>query len=232
MNDTIKQAINPEMVAGPYYGGGGEYRSDIRDGQPGIDLDLTISIINVDNGEAVVGIDVDLWHCNASGAYSGFDADPDAVPTDLSDDQIPTNDERFLRGRQTTNDKGEVTFKTIYPSWYVLRTPHIHVKLFEEDVCTVTTQFYLADSMTKDILENKPAYARRAERDTFNHTDPVIATSDGSFDNSWVDLKTGEGGFIGTATIYIKPGEVNDPIISPDGQIPPKGGRPHNVPVK
>lgn len=232
MNENDKHPINPEMVAGPYYAGGGEHRSDIRDGQPGIDLDLTVSIIDVNTGKAVVGVDVDLWHCNAVGAYSGFDADPDELPTDLSNDQIPTNDDRFLRGRQTTDGQGTATFKTIYPSWYVLRTPHIHVKLFDKDVCTITTQFYLPDSFTNDILENKPDYLRHTERDTFNHTDPVIATSVGSFDNTWVDLENDGDSFKGTANIFINPSKVNDPIIPPSGQIPPKGGRPHNVPVR
>ncbi len=223
---------NPEMVEGPYYAGGGDYRSDIRDGLPGANLELTITVLNADNGSPVTGVDIDLWHCDAIGRYSGFDADPDELPSDLSNGQIPTNEDRFLRGRQTTDEQGQVTFLTIYPSWYVLRTPHIHLKIFEGDVCNLTTQFYLPENLNQKLNAEHPDYARKVKQDTFNNTDPVIATSPGDFDNTWVDITEGSNGFIGNAHIIIKPGEVHEPIIPPGDQIPPKGGRSHSTPVR
>lgn len=223
---------NPEMVEGPYYAGGGEERSDIRDGQPGVNLDLTIEILNADDETPMVGVDVDLWHCNATGHYSGFDSDPDELPNDLSNGQIPTNNDRFLRGRQKSDANGCVRFMTIYPSWYTLRTPHIHLKIFEGGQCNLTTQFYLPEQLTQDIMNNNPDYARKAEQDTHNHTDPVIASTPGEFDNTWIDLEETSDGFIGRAKIYITPGEIHNPIHPPPGKIPPRGGRLHNVPVK
>ncbi len=233
MSDTLNlSSKNPEMVEGPYYAGGGEYRSDIRDGLPGVNLEMTIQVVNSSDGSPVSGVDIDFWHADASGRYSGFDNDPDELPTNLSNGQIPTNDERFLRGRQTTDAHGKVTFLTIYPSWYVLRTPHIHLKIFEGDVCNLTTQFYLPEAINQKLNKEHPAYARKADQDTFNNTDPVIATSPGEFDNTWVDIAEGPDGYIGRAIVVITPGEVHEPIIPPDGQIPPKGGRPHNTPVR
>jgi hypothetical protein len=35
----------------------------------------------------------------------------------------------FLRGIQTTNSDGNVTFTTIYPGWYQGRATHIHVEV-------------------------------------------------------------------------------------------------------
>lgn len=233
MTDSINlSSKNPEMVEGPYYAGGGDYRSDIRDGLPGANLELTIQVLNSENGIPISGVDVDLWHCDAKGRYSGFDTDPDELPTNLSNGQIPTNDDRFLRGRQTTDEHGKVTFLTIYPSWYVLRTPHIHLKIFEGDVCNLTTQFYLPENLNQQLNAEHPAYARKVKQDTYNKTDPVIATSPGDFENTWITISEGENGYIGNASVIITPGEVHDPIIPPDGQIPPKGGRPHNTPVR
>jgi protocatechuate 3,4-dioxygenase beta subunit len=36
----------------------------------------------------------------------------------------------FLRGLQTTDTSGRVTFRTIYPGWYMGRATHIHVEIF------------------------------------------------------------------------------------------------------
>ena len=44
MSNKQKQQPSPEMVEGPFYANGGPYRSDIREGQPGQKLDLTITV--------------------------------------------------------------------------------------------------------------------------------------------------------------------------------------------
>ncbi len=36
----------------------------------------------------------------------------------------------FLRGRQTTNSDGQVSFTTIFPGWYTGRATHIHVHVY------------------------------------------------------------------------------------------------------
>jgi len=231
VTDQDKNQPAPEMVEGPYYSRGGEYRRNLREGQLGQKLDLTITIVNAENAEPVVGVDVDLWHCNATGHYSGYDIDPDLLPTDISNGQIASNDETFLRGRLTTDSKGQVTFLTIYPGWYALRTPHIHLKIFEGDTCNTTTQLYLPEETTQ-MLYLTAAYARKAEQDTFNNTDPVFGNTEGQTDSLWIDVETGADVFLGRATLAIVPGNINDLIIVPTGRIPPLGGRPHDKPVR
>ena len=88
-----------------------------------------ITLVDADSGEPLADVDIDLWHCNATGHYSGYDVDPDSLPENISNGQKATNDDTFLRGRLTTNTEGQVTFLTIYPGWYTLRTPHIHLKI-------------------------------------------------------------------------------------------------------
>jgi len=219
------------MVEGPFYSNGGSRRSDIREGQPGQKLDLTITIVNAGGAQPIPGVDVDLWHCNATGHYSGYDVDPDELPETISNGQKATNDDTFLRGRQTTDAAGQVTFQTIYPGWYTLRTPHIHLKIFEGGDCNTTTQLYLPEDLNQGLYET-PDYERNAEQDTFNKTDPVIASTEGDIESLWVTVNTDSETFTGAATLAITPGNINELIIVPPGRIPPKGGRSHDKPVR
>ena len=231
MIEQRKTQVSPEMVEGPFYSTGGEYRPSLREGLKGQKLDLTITVVNAENGEPVAGVDVDLWQCDATGHYSGYDVDPDALPTNISNGQEATNDETFLRGRLTTNAVGQVTFQTIYPGWYALRTPHVHLKIFEGENCNMTTQLYFPEDLNQELYET-PDYARNAEQDTFNNTDPVIANTPGGIESLWVDVEKGPDVYLGSATLTIIPGNINDLIIVPPGRIPPLGGRPHGKPVK
>jgi protocatechuate 3,4-dioxygenase beta subunit len=221
----------PEMVEGPYYSTGGNQRSDIREGQPGQHLELIITVVNCEDGAPLAGVDIDLWHCNATGHYSGYDNDPDEIPGNISNGQPATNDDTFLRGRQTTSDAGQVTFQTIYPGWYTLRTPHIHLKIFEGEHCNTTTQLYLPEGLNQSLYGTGD-YTRRAEQDTFNNTDLVIGNTPADIGALWIDIEQADEVFRGHVTLPIRPGNVNELIIVPPGRIPPKGGRPHDKPVR
>lgn len=221
----------PEMVEGPYYSTGGRYRSDIREDQAGQKLDLLITVVDARDGSALPGVDVDLWQCNATGHYSGYDNNPDDLPDNISNGIPATNNDTFLRGRQTTNEEGQLEFQTIYPGWYTLRTPHIHLKIFEGGNCNTTTQLYLPEKMNQAVYQTQD-YARVIEQDTFNNTDLVIGNTSAHVDSLWIDVDPDGDVFHGAVTLPIIPGNVNDLIIVPPGRIPPKGGRPHDKPVR
>lgn len=231
MTESGMPSVSPEMVEGPFYSTGGPHRSDIREGQPGQELALTITIVDAGSGKPLAGVDVDLWQCNATGHYSGYDVDPDSLPENISNGQIATNDETFLRGKQTTDAAGQVMFRTIYPGWYTLRTPHIHLKLFEGEDCNTTTQLYLPEGLNQALYISAD-YARTAEQDTFNCTDPVIGNTEGDTDSLWIEVEQRPDVFAGDARLAITPGKINDLIIVPPGRIPPPGGRPHDKPVR
>ena len=224
-------ALNPEMVEGPYYSNGGAQRSDIRERQDGVVLDLTLKVVDATTGLPLAGSDVDLWQSNATGHYSGYDANPDELPTDISNGQKATNPETYLRGKQTSDAKGNVHFKTIYPGWYVLRTPHIHLKIFTESRCNLTTQLYLPEKLNQKIFEND-AYARTIEQDTHNRTDPVIGKFGGESPSVWIELEELAEGFSGSATISVDPNEDREPIFIPAGRVPPLGGFDHKIRVR
>jgi len=225
------KSCSPEMVEGPYFSTGGERRSDLREGRPGQDLDLTITVVDTDTRAPLSGIDVEIWHCDATGHYSGYEEDPDAPPTDISNGQRAANDDTFLRGKLATDVRGEVHFRTICPGWYALRTPHIHLKFIENGVCNTTTQLFFPEALIQELLQT-PEYARTGQQDTFNRTDPVIATTAGDIESLWIEVDKGQDGYLGRATISIVPGNVNNPICPPPGRIPPLGGRPHDKPIR
>lgn len=128
-SSTVSNAacdLTPEGEIGPYFtddSASGYNRSNILsnlDGsntQSGIPLTLHLYVYDFDNScAAVVGAQVDIWHCNAEGVYSNESVEG-------------TTGETWLRGYQITDSNGLVTFKTIFPGWYSGRTTHIHLRV-------------------------------------------------------------------------------------------------------
>ncbi|RYP62526.1 hypothetical protein DL771_009709 [Monosporascus sp. 5C6A] len=90
--------------------------------QEGVDIVLDYQVIDVDTCAPIPNAYVEMWHCNATGVYSGVVADGNG---DSSDE---TNiNKTFLRGIQKTNEDGVAQFESIFPGHYAGRAPHIHV---------------------------------------------------------------------------------------------------------
>lgn len=99
-------------------------RSDIRDGREGYKMITNITIGNSNNNCA--GLEnaiVDIWHCDAQGNYSEYGG------TGMQSTNYQSV--HFLRGRQTTDENGLVSFTTIFPGWYNGRSTHIHVHIYD-----------------------------------------------------------------------------------------------------
>ena len=126
--------VIPEETAGPYPGDGsngpnalaetGVVRRDITasfgssstkaEGVP-----LTINLVLLDQGQgctALQGAAVYLWHCDRDGGYSMYSRG--------------LEDENYLRGVQSSDANGRVTFTSIFPGCYQGRWPHIHFEVF------------------------------------------------------------------------------------------------------
>ncbi|RSK35488.1 dioxygenase family protein [Hymenobacter metallilatus] len=98
-------------------------RSDITDDRTGYKLTATLTITNSNNScAALAGALVDIWHCDAEGNYSEYGG------TGMQSTNYQSV--HFLRGRQTTNASGQVTFTSIFPGWYSGRATHIHVHVY------------------------------------------------------------------------------------------------------
>src|SRR5512145_2889769 len=78
-NSALDCVVRPEMTIGPYFVDDQLNRSDIRSEpsdnsvKEGVPLTLNISVAGVGNNSCtpIDGAQVDVWHCDAQGQYSG-----------------------------------------------------------------------------------------------------------------------------------------------------------------
>jgi protocatechuate 3,4-dioxygenase beta subunit len=153
----VSCVLAPEQTEGPFYLDDARIRRNITEGRPGVPLTTRLTVVDVSSCRAIRGAAVDVWHCDAAGAYSGTGADAD---------------ERFLRGVQRTDAKGAAVFRTIYPGWYPGRTVHIHVLVHIGGNVVHTGQLYFPDALTDAVYRRAP-YNRRGSRDTRNTADSI-----------------------------------------------------------
>lgn len=161
--------VRPEVTEGPYYVDVDLIRSDIRtdsatgEAQPGTPLVLTFNVSQVSGSSCtpLEGATVEIWHCNAEGAYSG-----------VSDPGFDTTGQTWLRGAQLTDANGVATFTTIYPGWYSSRAVHIHFKVSPSENAVFTSQLFFDETLTDQVHAQEP-YAAKGQRDTLNSTDNI-----------------------------------------------------------
>ena len=160
----MKRRATPSQTEGPYYpvkepkdtdfdllsNGSRTYAK----GQPSW-IEGTVTDLD---GRALNGGIVEIWQCDEDGHY---DHPSDGARMDPSFQGF---------GRVRLNADGEFRFRTIKPSAYAGRTPHIHVKLFLGARELLTTQLYVADDPgnAKDFLwRNMSAVDRAAVTSRF-----------------------------------------------------------------
>jgi len=156
---AVTCVLAPEQTEGPYYIDGEKLRRDITEGKKGVRLTLQLRVVDASTCKPIRSATVDVWHCDAAGAYSGFGAG--------------ASSRTFLRGLQKTNAKGIATFRTIYPGWYPGRTVHIHVKVHIGGNVVHTGQLYFPDSVTDAVYRRAP-YSSRPGRDARNPADAIF----------------------------------------------------------
>ncbi|TKS61583.1 MAG: twin-arginine translocation pathway signal protein [Nitrospira sp.] len=166
--------VRPEQTEGPYFIDERMNRSDIRsdptDGRvkSGTPLALTLLVSRLGAGDCqpLPGAQVDIWHCDGLGVYS-----------DVRDPSFNTIGQKFLRGYQITDGRGEVRFVTVYPGWYPGRTVHIHFKIRTAPVAQrsfeFTSQLYFDDELT-DRVHAGPPYAAKGPRTARNRHDRIF----------------------------------------------------------
>jgi protocatechuate 3,4-dioxygenase beta subunit len=166
--------VRPEQTEGPYFVDERLNRSDIRsdptDGRvkSGTPLALTLQVSRLSAGDCqpLPGAQVDIWHCDGLGVYS-----------DVQDPGFNTIGQKFLRGYQITDARGEARFVTLYPGWYAGRTVHIHFKIRTAPVAqrsfAFTSQLYFDDGLT-DRVHADPPYAAKGQRTARNQQDWIF----------------------------------------------------------
>ena len=149
--------LAPEQTEGPYYVDDAAVRRNVTEGRPGVALTLRLTVVDASTCKPVKGAAVEIWHCDARGAYSATGAEAD---------------ERFLRGVQRTDAKGVAIFRTIYPGWYPGRTVHIHTMVHIGGNVVHTGQLYFSDAVTDAVYKRSP-YNRRPNRSPRNTGDSI-----------------------------------------------------------
>ncbi|MFE3903134.1 intradiol ring-cleavage dioxygenase [Streptomyces sp. NPDC059153] len=66
--------LTSETTEGPYYIDADKFRTDITEDKEGIPLALRLKVIDSDTCKPVKHAAVDIWHCDALGVYSGYEA--------------------------------------------------------------------------------------------------------------------------------------------------------------
>lgn len=198
----------PQQTEGPYFVDGMPNRTDITSDtlngtvQDGIPLTLAISVYDSNDGSCIPisGAQVDLWHANFQGVYSGVQ-------------EQGTAGNNFLRGYQMTDDNGTVRFTTVYPGWYEGRAIHIHVKVrnFEgsQEVFEWTSQFYLPDSVNEQVHTQAP-YSNHGPVNMANENDGIFTggSTDGLVQSNtgerlMLNLTGNEQGYSGTFNVVV-----------------------------
>ena len=155
-------AVTPTETAGPFPSLTDLFRSDIRDGKTGTLLNLTVKVVNVNSScTAVSNANVEIWHCDVQGNYSQYGTQTNRT---------------YLRGIQTTNANGEVTFTTIYPGWYQGRATHIHIEVTVGGRSVKVTQIAFPENINSTVYASGE-YASRGANPTSNASDGIFADS-------------------------------------------------------
>jgi protocatechuate 3,4-dioxygenase beta subunit len=132
-------------------------RRDIRDDRPGVVMRLDLRVVDATTCRPLAGADVDLWHCDALGVYSGYSPGGERQPADRR---------RYLRGRQTANAGGNVRFVTVVPGWSEDTAAHVAVRVVAGGRVVHTGRLYLPDGFVADVAGRSPYRANRIPRTT------------------------------------------------------------------
>ena len=220
--------LTPEVTEGPYWIENGLTRRDIRAGRGGLPLEIVFTMQNARTCEPIAGADVEIWHCDAGGIYSGYESLSEGVGTTPGEppggtpraddppagqppsggaggggDQEPTDDKRYLRGHQRSERNGEVRFLTVFPGWYRGRTPHIHLKVHVGGDVVHTGQVFFDERITAAVYRRAP-YRSHGQPDTRHAADAIFAAAGRS--KAVLALRRrgkGKPGYRGTITLGV-----------------------------
>jgi protocatechuate 3,4-dioxygenase beta subunit len=193
--------LSPEVTEGPYWIANHLTRRDITDGRPGIPLALRVTVVDADTCKPIRGADVEIWHADALGVYSGFSGN--VPPSGGGGHATPNNSKRFLRGHQRSDANGHVLFDTVYPGWYRGRTPHIHMKVNVGGSVVHTGQLFFPDA-TSDAVYRTSAYRSHGQPDTTNGADGIYAAAGGSKAKVHLTRRHKRGGYKGRITVGVR----------------------------
>lgn len=172
-SSSVDCTVSPTETAGPFptKSPSSLLQSNITGDRTGVALTVKITVNNRNNGcAALSGAIVDIWHCDAAGNYSEYGGSG----------MQSTNYQNvhWLRGRQTTDSSGVVTFTSVFPGWYSGRAPHIHVHIYNASgTSLLITQIAFPTDVCNTVYTTATPYKSRGTQDTQNANDNVFSDS-------------------------------------------------------
>ncbi|MDX2047804.1 MAG: intradiol ring-cleavage dioxygenase [Chitinophagaceae bacterium] len=196
-NDTNNCTVSPRETRGPFPTKTPSQlaQANIKSDRKGIAMLINLAIVDQNNNcKPLPGALVDIWHCDKDGNYSEYGNHP-MQRKDFTA-------EHFLRGRQTADAGGQVSFLSIYPGWYHGRAPHIHLEIFNaEGKSLLVTQLAFPENINGKVYSS-PLYADRGVADTSNNRDYIFSDS---LDEQMAEIIGNvSDGFTLTKTIVVK----------------------------
>lgn len=168
LGSSCTLALTKALTEGPCYFAV-TTSDDISKSQTGLPMQLCLRVVDK-NCNPVSGLEVEVWHCDVEGIYSG-DTSGSADSARFAGSFCTGNDadavkSKWFRGSQVTDSNGRVNFKSCFPGWYSSRTIHIHFRVKNNNSDQVISQFCFADSLTSEICTTHPNYSARGNQDT------------------------------------------------------------------
>lgn len=194
VTNTETEGPFPTKTPGSYI------RANIVGDRTGVAFTMDIYIMNTNgNCAAYSGVLVDVWHCDKDGNYSQYGG------TQMQ----PTNYTayNFLRGRQTTDAAGKVSFTSIFPGWYTGRATHIHVHVYKPDgTSLLVTQIAFPEGTNSAVYNVNVngasyGYTKGMNGYTYNANDNVF--SDGTSNEMSTVAGSLAAGYVLTHTIFV-----------------------------
>ncbi len=153
------QSTSCEMLTdsfeGPFFFCTNPGGAQIAQGKPGDGLRVALRAINAATCQPIPDAVIDIWHCDASGVYSGYGLGVDEAARQSSH-SAPATRERYCRGALRTDSDGIAEFRSIYPGYYVGRAIHIHFKLHVGNRAFLTNQALLPEPVNEAVMQLPP----------------------------------------------------------------------------
>jgi protocatechuate 3,4-dioxygenase beta subunit len=157
-------AMIQDSFEGPFFYCTNPQSPEISKGKPGVALVVALRAMDATGCQPLANAVIDIWHCDASGLYSGYTLGQDE-PIATARHAQPDNGDRSCRGTLRTDKDGIAEFRSIYPGYYVTRATHIHFKAHVGDRAYLTNQAYLPEEINEATYRLAPYNApRKAKR--------------------------------------------------------------------
>lgn len=191
--------LTPDSGEGPFYFDPSLVRSDITDDREGAPLTLALEVVRAGDCATLENARVDVWHADGIGLYSGYARQRGVGGVSTREAEGAS----YLRGTQITDAAGRVRFRTIFPSWYRGRTPHVHFKVFVGADEVVASQIFFPETVNERVLNGFEPYRRHAaDRDTTNANDGFLT---GRAEGVFCDATADDAGVDATVVIAVRP---------------------------